>query len=119
MVGEVLESTEDAPSADTVAPTWRELAQDAVSVLRDRKGDWLHQLKHHWETNLNQFDADMTADHGDRYRQLKTVVQSVIGWVKGTIAQPAPAHEESATKPVVIEVLDDEPVVHQPDEIEA
>ena len=97
-----------APIADDAsteeAPTWQSILTKAITIVRDRKGDWLQAFKTHLQENAAKFDSDMTDEHGERYLKAKSVLDRVVAWVK---AQQVTAKTQSQhTQPVNIEVVD-------------
>lgn len=95
----------DAPAAQP-APSWQELLRHAAAIVRDRRGDWLQQLKDYWQGNAAKFDQDMTADYGDRYRKAKSIFQRAVAWFEARRADANAVKTESDVQPVAIEVMD-------------
>ncbi|WP_204140536.1 hypothetical protein [Halomicronema sp. CCY15110] len=103
-------STEVAePAAPPSAPTWKDLITIALQLVRDRKGNWLQQFKAHLNKNAEKFDGDMTDDYGDRYLKVKNVVQTIATWLTKTHSPATTTETASESRPVSIEVMDDEP----------
>jgi gas vesicle protein len=95
----------DAATADNL-PTWKELLVHMVAIVRDRKGDWFQTFKKYLSAQATKLDSDMTAEHGDRYRNAKTNLQQVVSWLASKV-QANTASGKQDVKPVNIEVVDD------------
>ena len=107
---------EVAPEARS-APGWRSLMKELLGLVRDRKSDWLHSLSDQLQAQLSQFDKDMTAEYGDRYRRLRQQILRVQSWIlaaRAKAAESAKAAQEPA-QPVSIEVLGDDAPVAEAD----
>ncbi|MGF1460876.1 MAG: hypothetical protein ACFBSG_17840 [Leptolyngbyaceae cyanobacterium] len=122
-VAEILEElnegteTEDAPAntatqateAEAAIPSWRAILNAAVTVVRDRRGDWLQNLRRNWSTNAAKADEEMTAKYGDRYAQAKTVLQALVERMKAAQTRAGATHSADScdpAQPVTIEVVD-------------
>lgn len=92
--------------AENSAPTWRELVNHALEIVRDRKEDWLQQLKGYWHDNVAQFDHDMAEEYGDRYRNTKSFFQQVKSWFLTTHSTNQSSPAEAQNQPIQIEVVD-------------
>jgi hypothetical protein len=116
----VVESTANAPEADSVAlttdvaseaeaepPTWRQILLAFLGLLNSRKGPWTERILTTLKGQMETFDADMQAEYGERYHPF----QKVVTWLK-TLVEMAHARvsqtpeAEAEAKPVTIEVLD-------------
>jgi gas vesicle protein len=95
----------DAATADNL-PTWKELLVHMVAIVRDRKGDWFQTFKEYLSAQATKLDSDMTAEHGDRYRNAKTNLQQVVSWLASKV-QANTASGKQDVQPVNIEVVDD------------
>ncbi len=95
-------------SGDIPPPAWSTLLSRTVAGIRDRQGDWWEQLKSHLAADFGLFDADMTESYGDRYLWLKTKVQTVAAWMRGTEPHPDQQPSDKDVQPITIEVLDDQ-----------
>lgn len=86
----------------------KDLITIALQLVRDRKGDWFQQFKAYLNKNAAQFDGDMTEDYGDRYLKVKNVFQRLATWLKNAQSSAATTAAESESRPVTIEVVDDD-----------
>lgn len=88
------------------APTWRQLLNELVSLVRDRRGDLLQLVRHQFEIYVHKVDADLNQEYGDRYEQLKAQFKKARDRY-GLNRQPAPTEATSAAaQPVELEVLE-------------
>lgn len=94
--------------SEKVALTWKELIVHAITIVRDRKGDWYQQLKDYLRNNASQYDADMTRDYGDRYLKTKSILRKVATWLESKARGQASPAASSDIQPINIEVVDGE-----------
>jgi len=102
----------DAVNAATdraeAAPSWKTIVIHALEIVRDRKDDWLQNLKEYLAENAGKFDRDMTTEYGDRYQKVKQVFKSIINRVKAAQAGTRQTNDvdQETSQPVDIEVVD-------------
>ncbi|MEM6837227.1 MAG: hypothetical protein AAF609_10245 [Cyanobacteria bacterium P01_C01_bin.120] len=107
----------EQPSAD---PSWRAIIRHALSIVRDRRGDWFQAFKTHLHENAVSADQDLTERYRDRYTTVKKVFQRVVEQIKAQSMTPETAQQadsqplkvkivdgdaEAASTPVAVEVL--------------
>lgn len=99
----------EAPVAESTVPSWRQLINDLVSLLNTRKGVWTHHLLLQLDRQMAKYDADMTAEYGDRYARTSRIVNRLRSWVQWAAARAqGPVDPKTDATPVAIEVLDDD-----------
>lgn len=110
---EVQLSTEvvEPAATDKPAPSWQELLTNAFHIVRNRRGDWFQQLKNYLSDSAAKYDTDMTEEHGDRYMKAKSALKRAIAWYQVTKARADAAATASDTRPVKIEVTDEQTAV--------
>jgi hypothetical protein len=88
-------------------PTWRQLFIDFWHIANDHKGEWTQQMLARLLIQMDQFDADMTAEYGERYRPFQRLIKVIRALVNG--AHNRVSSPTAPSQPVVVEVLHDEP----------
>ncbi len=105
------ETEDNSSAAETVVPTWKTILQNALTVVRDRKGDWFQAFRKSVNNNAAKFDHDMTDEYGDLYLKARNFFQRVIEQLKSQSANPE-TESTATSQPVTIEVVDgDAPVI--------
>lgn len=100
----------NSSTSETVVPTWKTILLNALTVVRDRRGDWFQAFRKSVNNNAVKFDHDMTNEYGDRYLKARSFFQQVVEQLKSQTASSKP--ETAPSQPVTIEVIDaDEPVI--------
>jgi len=89
-------------------PTWRQLLVDVWHIANDRKGEWTQHMLARLQLQMDQFDADMTEEYGDRYRPFQRLVKLIRALVDA--AYNRLSQTETEAQPVSVEILDDDAV---------
>jgi len=100
------EATEET-KANVSAPTWREIFAEVLTLINDRKIGWAEQLLVRLQTQMAQFDADMTAEYGIRYRPFQPLVRGLRSLLDLAHSHVAKPDQTATAEPLTIEVLDD------------
>ncbi len=100
---EAAETTEDMPPA----PTWQEIFAEILHLVSDRKTDWAEDLLARLQKQVAQFDADMVADYGMRYRPFQPLVRALRSLLDLAHSRMAKSNSATPAEPLTIEVLDD------------
>lgn len=98
------------PQAERPVMTWRQILVEFATLVRERRTDWMQLLRQQFQRYAGRVDGDMGQKYGERYEQLKAQFKKAQARYWAT-AQPVRSREgagqETAARPVDVEVLDD------------
>lgn len=103
----VSSATDDDTSAEqpSTDPSWRAIIRNALSIVRDRRGDWFQAFKAHLHENAVSADRDLTDRYRDRYTIVKRAFQRVVEQVK-TQSMKTETAQQADSQPLKVEIVD-------------